>query len=133
MITAVILKSSTVTPEMTLWSSASSDSESNDLVGVEYGHTTPVPANCYTLANGTSGVGFYQYSGTTLNVGKAYIIYTPSSSARSFIGFNNTGETAIESPSVEQQNDTMYDLMGRKVQKPVRGIYMKNGHKVVIK
>lgn len=131
--TAVILKSTTPTPEMTLWASASSDEQSNDLVGVTYNHITPVPDNCYTLANGSSGVGFYQYSGTELNVGKAYVIYVPSSPSRNFIGFDETGVTAIKSPAAEQQDGTLYDLMGRKVQKPVHGIYMKNGHKIVVK
>ena len=42
-----------------------------------------------------------------------------------------TGQDAI--PTVDTETETIYDLQGRKVETPQRGIYVKNGRKVVVK
>ena len=86
----------------------------------------------YTAAN---GVGFYRLaSGSTLGVGKAYLTYTGSlSSAREFFSFDET--TSIESLSVNEnfENGEVYDLQGRRVSQPAKGLYIVNGKKVVIR
>ena len=46
---------------------------------------------------------------------------------------NKTVVTGIETVKANEQNgdNTIYDLMGRKVTNPGRGIYIQNGKKVV--
>ena len=43
------------------------------------------------------------------------------------------GETAIEEIEAENGDGTVYDLLGRKVTEPAKGIYIKNGKVTVIK
>ena len=88
----------------------------------------------YVLNNGSKGVGFYKLtSGKTLGVGKAYLTYS-GVTAPSFFGFGET--TSIESIAKSQQptaNGPYYDLQGRRVAQPTKGLYIVNGKKVVIK
>ena len=136
--TAVILKS-TGNPVMTRTSSDSHDGNSNVLSGTMEDMATP--ANCYTLANGSSGVGFYHYTGTTLAPGKAY--YQGDAGARAFFGFD--GETtAMEEvrwkmedvrSKMEEGRGDWYTLDGRKLQgePSQKGVYVRNGQKFIIK
>ena len=130
--TAVILKSSG-NPVMTRVSGDSSDTHDNDLQGTMTEMLT-LP-NYYTLANGSSGVGFYPYSGTWLGIGKAYLIYS-GSGARTFYSFSES-PTAIDAPEIASDSDDgdIYDLMGRKMQgqPTTKGIYVKQGKKYIVK
>ena len=136
---AVILKS-TGNPVMTKNSTESTDGYAvgtNDLQGTMV--DTSKPANCYTLANGTKGVGFYLYSGTTIHAGKAYLIYTAPSTAREFVGFGDDETTEIKTTNftnyTNEATAEWYDLQGRRISgKPTKkGVYVRNGQKVVIK
>jgi len=131
---AAILKSSNATITMTLDESASADFTGNILQGSSVEMATP--ANCYTLscgASGTGALGFYKYSGTTLNYGKAYLINT-GVGARDFIGFEEaTGINSATLTNSEKVNNEVYDLQGRRVQNPTKGLYIVSGKKVVIK
>ena len=147
---AVILKS-TGNPVMTKVSSGSSDGYAygtNDLQGVMAETTTP--ANCYTLANGSAGVGFYRYTGANVHAGKAYLVYS-GAGARSFYGFGDDSATGIETPTLEGAGEgsvQWYSLDGRRLQsEPAKrsaegrlfpqglkkGVYINNGRKVVVK
>lgn len=97
---AVVLKS-TSDPVMTLTTDeATGDFSDNILKSVDYSSSS-IPANCYTLANGTNGVGFYKYTGTKINAYKAYLIY--SASSRSFLGIATDDETtAIDTATMEE-------------------------------
>ena len=140
--TPVILKS-TGDPVMTLTTTASSDTHGNDLKGVMT--ATDTPENCYTLSANNGKVGFYKYSGTTVAAGKAYLIYTGSASARGFIGFGDDDETTGISDAshlmdngewiMDNEAGAWYDLSGRKLagQPTKKGIYVRDGRKVVIK
>ena len=49
-------------------------------------------------------------------------------------GLNGDGTTNIREKLVsEQTNDVYYNLQGQRVEKPTKGLYIKNGKKVVIK
>ena len=134
---AVILKS-TGNPVMTKVSSGSSDGYAygtNDLQGVMAETTTP--ANCYTLANGSAGVGFYRYTGANVHAGKAYLVYS-GAGARSFYGFGDDSATGIETPTLEGAGEgsvQWYSLDGLRLQsEPAKkGVYINNGRKVVVK
>jgi len=59
------------------------------------------------------------------------VISIPVVSAR---GINGDGTTNIrEKLAPEQTNDVYYNLQGQRVENPTKGIYIKNGRKVVIK
>ena len=125
---AVILKSTAATITLTSTTDeATADFSANELRGTDV--AMAAPANTYVLGNGTSGVGFYKYTGT-LEANKAYI--TIAAGARDFYVFDNV--TAIKSVRDNTQKDaTYYDLNGRQIQNPTKGLYIMNGKKVIIK
>ena len=87
----------------------------------------------YVLANKAKGVGFYLWDSTkTLNEGKIYL--KAAASAREFLGFGDDETTGIKAIDNEQLTiDNYYDLSGRKVAQPTKGLYIVNGKKVVVK
>ena len=135
--TAVVLKTTATGGNlvMTLTSSSSSDTQSNSLEGVsdQAGVTAADPSTTYVLNKKSSGVGFYKLtSGSTIGYGKAYLTYNGPSPARGFFGFGDA--SGIEGVSVnENENGEVYDLQGRRVSQPTKGLYIVNGKKVVIK
>lgn len=70
----------------------------------------------------------------TIPSGKCYLYLTGVAPARGMYGIGNDGSTAIEGIDVEATEDeTWYDLQGRRIQKPTKaGIYIVNGKKVII-
>ncbi len=130
--TAVILKS-TGNPVMTRTETESSDTRANDLVGTT--DTKATPANCFTLASGPKGVGFYRYTGKEVAARKAYLIYNGASAAREFIGFDETTGIVSMEDVRSKMEDVWYSLDGRKLQgEPAKkGIYVRNGYTVIIK
>lgn len=87
----------------------------------------------YTAAN---GVGFYKLAtGRKLGVGKAYLSYS-GGGASNFFGLDDDGTTSIDvrSKMEEVRGDGLYyDLNGRRIMNPTKGIYIVNGKKIVIK
>ena len=105
----------------------------NDLL-VSDGTVTGDESTIYVLANGTSGVGFYLLkSGDVLAAGKAYLKVSDGA-ARRFIGFGDES-TGIQTVANSQQPtaNSCYDLQGRRVAEPAKGLYIVDGKKVVIK
>ena len=109
------------------------DNVSANKLHVSDGTVTGDGSTIYVLANGKNGVGFYLLEdGDALAAGKAYLEVS-NSGARQFIGFgdNAAGIDNIEhsTPHIEQY----YDLQGRRVAQPTKGLYIVNGKKVIIK
>ena len=79
-------------------------------------------------------VGFFQPTVATI---PAYRAYIPKSATQSVRGlyFNFDGETTSIAPTVltPAKEETIYDLSGRRVNKAVKGIYIKNGKKIYVK
>ena len=96
-------------------------------------------ATIYALANmETNGVGFYLVEeGVIIPAGKAYLEIsdeTAAEGARSFLaigGDDTTGINAVE--KALKQGTEVFDLQGRRVNKALKGLYIMNGQKVVIK
>ena len=132
--TAVVLKS-TGNPVMTLTTSASSNTDDNNLVGVNDPAGKTSDGTMYVLNNGSNGVGFYKLkSGSKLGVGKAYLEYDDPT-APSFFGFGDE-TTDIENFAKSQEptaNGPYYNLAGQRVAQPTKGLCIVNGKKVVIK
>lgn len=130
----VILKSASAAIELTK-NNATGTLGDNVLKGT----TTTLNGNgkIYVLSNGqdkNSNIGFYKLSTTgILDVNKAYLEY--GSGAREFICFGEGNTTGIEMTTAEDNNtDTfVYDLQGRHVTQPTKGLYIVNGKKIVIK
>ena len=132
----VVLKSNSanILPEYSESSSATSYSD-NSLYGTMTNITNP--GNAYVLNNGSNGLGFYRLKASgTIGANKAYLTYTAPSSAPSynFLGFNQETTGIKSSLQLDQtESGTVYDLQGRRVEHPTKGLYIMNGHKVIIK
>ena len=92
----------------------------------------------YMLSNSAAyGIGFYlqNASGNSITNGahKAYLKVAAASAAKTFFALD--GEvTEINSVTiVEKEIKGVFDLQGRRVDNPVKGLYIMNGKKVVIK
>ena len=93
---------------------------------------TPSESTYYTLAAGPT---FKVSTGGTLAAGKAYLVPSGSSANELTVDFgegNVTGITDIKN-NMSDVNCVIYDLSGRKVSQPTKGLYIVNGKKVLIK
>lgn len=129
----VVLKSTGSNIVMSVTTSSAGDSNTNHLSGWAGPGNLAADGNMYVLNNGTQGVGFYKLKdGKSLSPGKAFLYYT-GSLAREFFGFDEA--TGIDATLVnsEKVNSEVYDLQGRRVAQPTKGLYIVNGKKVVIK
>ena len=95
----------------------------------------------YTIKEGDEAPKFYQVDDDyTLGAGKAYlqipVAWMPTQAKAIGLRFDDGGTTDIdelESESNSQNAELIYDLMGRRVTSPQRGmIYIVNGKKVVM-
>ena len=90
----------------------------------------------YTLQKRGDEVVFMQYNGDVLAGSKAYLDFTANPTAAQSIGIRfGEGTSSIGNAQLIIDNETtvIYDLLGRRVEKMEKGIYIVNGKKVVIK
>ena len=98
----------------------------------------------YLFGKGAVGQGFYYQTGREGNsiklpahrAGLKLSASGPDFAPAKELIFNfddatTTGVNTVQ-PAVEKKNDVIYDLQGRRVTNPSRGIYIVNGKKVVI-
>ena len=91
----------------------------------------------YMLSNGIYGIGFYlqNESGNSIanDEHKAFLRVAEATASKAF--FSLGGEaTAINSvATAKKETKGVFDLQGRRVDNPVKGLYIMNGKKVVIK
>ena len=117
--------------------------DNNALKGQTSTIAKPTEGTVYTLQSYDKdedgvkeSVIFRKYLGAKVNGGRAYIVLpanqngTPAQS----IGVRfEDGTTVIEHSTLNSQPSTLiYDLMGRRVLNPTKGVYIVNGKKVVI-
>ena len=117
-------------------------SYTNYLVGVPTTTSVSPTDGDYTnfvLANGTYGVNFYALSKTgNISAGKAYLKLPTAdiNEVSQSIGFSFIDEGMASIYAVRPTNDKdgkFYDLQGRCVNIPSKGLYIMNGKKVIIK
>ncbi len=94
-----------------------------------------VPAGSFVLMDGAQGVGFYKTTSEfTVGANTAYLPAQTTGTARSFIGFDgesSTGISAVENS--ELRTESCFDLQGRRVAQPTKGLYIMNGKKTVVR
>ena len=96
----------------------------------------------YLFGKGAKGQGFYHQTGRDgnsikLGAHRAGLKLATSGFAPAkelIFNFDDATTTGINNvqPAAEKKNDVIYDLQGRRVTNPSRGIYIVNGKKVVI-
>ena len=111
---------------------AADDVSGNQLIGTL--NATSAPANTYALSTKKGVTGFYPVNaGLQIPAHKAYMTISGSSQARALTFDGET--TGIL--NIDNQTDTFggdfYNLFGRRVFAPTKGMYIVNGKKVVVK
>ncbi|MCI6559522.1 MAG: hypothetical protein MSA37_07895 [Prevotella sp.] len=93
----------------------------------------------YILNNGSNGIGFYKANGKKVAAGKAYLRVPAEkvAGAKALTIVWNDGETTGIKDNYEfgimNSDAVTYDLSGRKVANPAKGLYIKNGKKFIVK
>ena len=114
------------------------DISGQNVMGHSAGAAKELSANSgYILAGGSQGPGFYATGVGTLAMNKAYLALsgTDLTGMRSVV-IRFPGLTDIDRVTVDGiglDDAVIYDLSGRRVDNPSRGIYIVNGKKVLIK
>ena len=115
----------------------------NDLHGVDY--ATPLAdlgANTdtyYVLGNKNGHFGFHKYTGTNMPANKAYLRISGDGNALAptldinWTDNETTGISEIAKSQESKANGLMFDLQGRKVAQPTKGMYIVNGKKLIVK
>lgn len=107
--------------------------ENNDLQGTLTAIDGIDQSKYYVLGHGSSHIGFYHPNSNTLKANAAYIYIEDGAAA---LSIRREGATDIEEAEVaidNEQSAIIYDLMGRRVENPTRGLYIINGKKVFVK
>ena len=114
--------------------------EKNVLKGTDDNSQTTGGTIYYGFSNGKKGVGFYwrQADGGAFENGahKAYIAYTPSSTAqaKSYLVFDTaTGVRITALQKSQMEDEPTYNLAGQRVGKDYKGIVIIRGKKYLRK
>lgn len=110
---------------------ATIDAQDNDFAGSYF--TEEAPENICTLQMINGEMGFYRYNGTYIKGFKGYLPI-PSTLGTIRFRFADGTTTDIDAATLETAPTTYYDLSGRRVLNPTRGVYVTaSGKKVFVK
>ena len=112
---------------------ASAGTAHSILVGVTAAASPMAGRKYYQLGMDGEFVGFYPFTGSKLTPYAAYLQRSADDEVEFYI--TDTFPTALEKIIVPGQGttDTYYDLSGRRVSHPRRGVYIKGGKKVYVR
>ena len=89
--------------------------------------------NNYILTTKSGVIGFYQAGNKEVPTNRAYL-HTTTSAARITFNFDDETTTGVSNLNVNDNlNNEVYDLQGRRVVQPAKGLYIMNGKKVFVK
>lgn len=137
--TGVVLKGTATTCPLTLTNDAVAPVEGNIFTGtcLPISVTPETLENYYVLSTLQGVIGLYwpQEGTTALAANKAYIDNTPAAGAAGYrFVFGDNTTVGIDGVTLGQPDNTpYYDLSGRRIAQPAKGIYIHNGKKVFIK
>lgn len=98
--------------------------------------TTDVPEGSYILyADESNPIGFYKSNNSTVAANRAYLTADGAGARSITVVYDDdelTGIKSVESGKVQAEG-VYYDLSGRRVAQPTKGLYIVNGKKVIIK
>ena len=95
---------------------------------------TPEATTYYTLAvDGDKNPVFKESTGGTLTAGKAYLVLPSGVNVRELSVVFDSETTGITSTAMQSSTGQYYDLQGRRIAQPAKGLYIVNGRKVVIR
>lgn len=144
--TGLLLKASAGTYDAYIVGSSATDVSDNKLVGVlvntGISATADGKTNFVLRSTVQYGVGFYKVTAHndgnpdfTVRANSAYLSVALADASRSFFGMpedETTGLNDIRS-KISEAREGIYDLQGRKIAQPTKGLYIVNGKKVIIK
>lgn len=111
------------------------ENESNNLIGVYAETNIPTDTRAYVLAQPEGQeIGFYLLADDdrTIPANKAYLVAPAEAAGIKNFTFDFGDTTSIESTEDTTEAEEYYDLQGRRVQNPTKGIYVtKSGKKVL--
>ena len=107
--------------------------KSGALTGVY--ETTTVPSGSYVLyASDEHPIGFYKAgSGVTVEANRAYLTADGGTGARLALVYGEEANGLTEITNIKSSDSQYFDLQGRRVAQPTKGLYIVNGKKVFIK
>ena len=131
--TGVILEGTEDTYTLTI-TDVTADATDNAFTGTNQQLTDIDKTAYYTLGYGSNGLGLYHPNETTLRANVAFL----QAGAQGVQGYRlmlDGTTTGIEGAPTAgaDKADTWYDLSGRRVTAPTKGVYIQNGRKVVVK
>ena len=91
---------------------------------------TDAPAGSYILQNQSGKVGFYHVSTThTVYANRCWLV-APDSSVKAFIIRNDEAE-GINAQTIENRQQTIFNLQGQRINNVLKGVNIVNGKKVI--
>lgn len=132
--TGILLRSTDTGADYTVPLATSTDDVTGNLFVRGTGAAVATTDGSYTnyiLSTKSGVVGFYHANNNIVAVNRAYL-HTSVSAARIDLSFDElTGINEVKSQ--KETVEGIFDLQGRKVAQPAKGLYIVNGKKVVIK
>lgn len=130
----VVLKGAADTYTLSIAAAAVTPIESNVLQGTNKLLEGITSDDYYTLGAVGGAVGFYHPSATQLKANRAYLPAVGGGVNAFTLVFEEGTETGISHIETAQgAADVYYDLSGRRIATPGKGLYIKNGKKVLVK
>ena len=134
--TPVIIVSGAATINMTVSDDDAETTVGNDLKGTDVRMYSEENSNIYVLSKPEAArpLGFYPFRKGYLPPHKAYLQLPTGSAVHSFefmFDDDETGIVDVRGEKSESRDDIYYDLNGRRVLNPTKGLYIKNGKKII--
>jgi hypothetical protein len=123
--TGLVLKGE-ASAEYTIPAAKTADAVSSNLLVAAVGATTVEAESVYVLDGST----FKVFAGTQIPAGKAYLPKADGARQLTLVFADATGINATLNAN---PNGNVYDLQGRRVAKPGKGVYIVGGKKVIVK
>jgi hypothetical protein len=134
--TGLLLKADEGAVSMPIVGTSTTDISANKLIGTTETFNLTAETGYVLMATGSNGLGFYKNANAfTVGANTAYLpAGFATDGAREFFSLDDDATAISEAKSQQPMaNGLFFDLQGRKVAQPQKGLYIVNGKKVVMK